>query len=404
MPIHERDLHSEEVGIETEEDATSPLVEGGRQAFITSSDWTTETLVSQLRKGNINISPRFQRREVWDRTRKSRLIESIFLNLPIPQIVLAEQKNEKSKYIVLDGKQRLLTIRQFCADPTRENDDGFDALFLANLQLLPLLNGQSYTSMQRDDQHPEMIDDFDNHTVRTVVIRNWPDADYLHRVFLRLNTGSVRLSSQELRQALEPGPFTDFLDEFATTSTPLHEALGLDGPDFRMRDNEILLRYLAFAIGAEDYRGNLKRFLDETAKTLNHDWEMQQKNVELEVLRCEDTIRRTQAVFGKEDSFSSHDGRAFQGRFNRAVFDIMTYYFRDDAVADAAMQNRNEVKRAFVRRSRDDVQFQQALTTTTKSLQATSTRFVAWADELASATGMGVEAPTRFIDHLKKRK
>lgn len=403
MPKRNSDQQIEEVGVETEEDATSALVEGGRQAFITSSDWTTETIVSQLRKGNINISPAFQRREVWDRTRKSRLIESIFLNLPVPQIVLAEKTNQPHQYIVLDGKQRLLTIRQFCADATQMPDADFEPLFLSNLQLLKQLNGRSYSSMVSDEQHSGIVDDFDNHTIRTVVIRNWPDVDYLHRVFLRLNTGSVRLSSQELRQALEPGQFTDFLDKSAIASTALQDALGIDSPDFRMRDNEILLRYLAFALDAERYGGNLKRFLDDTARSLNAHWDEKRSIIEAETALCEDTIRRTQAIFGREDSFTSHDGRAFQGRFNRAVFDIMTYFFRDESLADAAMSRRTEIKGAFVKRSNSDTHFQQALTTTTKSLQATSTRFVTWAEELTSVTGLSVEAPKRFVDHLREK-
>ena len=76
-------------------------------AVLHSSDWTVETLFSQLKRKNIDINPRFQRRDAWDSGKKSRFIESIILGLPIPQIVLAERKGERGRYIVLDGKQRL---------------------------------------------------------------------------------------------------------------------------------------------------------------------------------------------------------------------------------------------------------------------------------------------------------
>ncbi len=102
----EIEAHPDEVGVETEEDASAPSNDEIRQAFVTGSDWTTETIISQLRKGNINLNPIFQRREVWTRARKSLLIESIILNLPVPQIVLAERKDQPNTYIVLDGKQR----------------------------------------------------------------------------------------------------------------------------------------------------------------------------------------------------------------------------------------------------------------------------------------------------------
>lgn len=79
-----------------------------------------------IAKDNIDLDPKFQRRDAWDQYDKSRLIESLILGLPVPPIILAERKGVKNKYIVIDGKQRLLTLRQFSAS---ENDD-FDMLVL----------------------------------------------------------------------------------------------------------------------------------------------------------------------------------------------------------------------------------------------------------------------------------
>lgn len=83
--------------------------------MVTSTDWTTETILNQLARGNIQLNPRFQRREAWTQVRKSRFIESLFLGLPIPQLVLAEQRGRRGAYLVIDGKQRLLALRQFAA-------------------------------------------------------------------------------------------------------------------------------------------------------------------------------------------------------------------------------------------------------------------------------------------------
>ena len=89
-------------------------------AVVTASDWTTETILSQLRQGNIDLTPSFQRREAWRNDRKSRYIESLFLGLPVPQIVLAERKGRRGSYIVIDGKQRLLSIRSFGVEEAGE--------------------------------------------------------------------------------------------------------------------------------------------------------------------------------------------------------------------------------------------------------------------------------------------
>jgi hypothetical protein len=96
-----------------EQDVAEGLAPGSVAAVVSGTDWTTETIVSQLERKNIQLNPRFQRRDAWKRDRKSRFIESLIVGLPIPQIVLAESKHERGKFIVLDGKQRLLSILQF---------------------------------------------------------------------------------------------------------------------------------------------------------------------------------------------------------------------------------------------------------------------------------------------------
>ena len=71
-------------------------------AVVSGNDWTTETLINQINKGNIKLNPDFQRRDAWDKKRKSKFIESLILGLPVPQVVLAESKERRGSYIVLD--------------------------------------------------------------------------------------------------------------------------------------------------------------------------------------------------------------------------------------------------------------------------------------------------------------
>lgn len=400
MPVADSEAEHDQANRETEDDLDEGHGAEHARVHITGSDWTLETLVNQLRKGNIDLNPRFQRRGAWTDERKSRLIESIVLNFPIPQIILAEREEGSGTFIVLDGKQRLLTIRQFCADHSDERDTEYQTLALSKLKVCKHLNGHSYRTLADDPDRIRIVNAFDNYTLRAVVIRRWPEEHYLNRVFLRLNTGSVQLSSQELRQALYPGPFTDFLDDFVGNSEALHRALGLTGPDFRMRDNEIMLRYLAFASAAHKYPGNLKAFLDETSDTFNDGWSELEALVRLECHRCEVTIDATNAIFGEADSFSIWTDDGFTQRFNRAIFDIMTYCLRDPAVRDAALLTGATVKDAFIDLCEGNSRFIQALTTTTKSKRATATRFVLWADVLQQVTGCDVDVPSEFRSEL----
>lgn len=401
MPRHEEEYFPSEVGSETEVDASDISKEQIHQTFVTGSDWTTETILGQLRQGNIDLNPAFQRREVWTLNKKSALIESIILGMPIPQIVLAATREDPNAYIVLDGKQRLVTIRQFCASSDDDSDQAFTKLSLSGLKIRDDLNNISYDDLISDPTKASVLRAFNNHTIRTVVIRNWSTEDLLHKIFWRLNSGSVPLSSQELRQALYPGRFMSFLDDFAIDSRPIQLALGIDQADFRMRDNEVLLRHLAFAFDANEYPGNLKRFLDNFSDRMNKSWDESETRIQDEAEQCEEAIKATLTIFGQYDSFSTYNGTTFEGRFNRAVFDIMTYYFSDKALRNAALQNPQDVKQSFERISSTDPDFQRSLTITTKSKSATATRFTVWAAELSAVTGLEVSPPTRFSDELR---
>lgn len=212
---------------------------------------------------------------------------------------MAEDKTKKGSFLVIDGKQRLLTLRQFMA---KADDQDFKQLKLSGLKDRPDLNGMTYGALQEDADLSDELNTFENQTIRTVVIRDWKDERYLYSVFLRINTGSVQLSTQELRQALHPGPFTDYIDDFSTESVPLTSALNLSEPDFRMRDVELVLRYFAYKYFGSQYDGNLKRFLDLALKKLNGSWHVEAKQIREASLGLERALETTRTVFGQ----SSH--------------------------------------------------------------------------------------------------
>ena len=197
----------------------TPVSEDISDIISGSTDWTTDTIVKQIEKGNIELSPLFQRRDAWTEERKSLFIESLALGFPIPQIVLA-QKN--GKFIVLDGKQRLLSLMQFF---DRQNYRPFK---LRGLTILKDLNGKSYNKLEDDLNFREYLDRIENATIRTVVIKNWKNDNVLYQIFWRLNTSSVPLSPQELRGALFPGGFVDFINQESSSSEFLKDIFGLD--------------------------------------------------------------------------------------------------------------------------------------------------------------------------------
>ncbi len=183
-------------------------------AVLFNTDWTVETIFRQIAKGNINLDPKFQRREAWNDERKSKLIESILCNYPIPNVVLAEDKNHKGKYIVIDGKQRLTSISSFLSNE----------ISLEKLSVRSDLNSKKFSDLESNGT--DDISTLENYPIRTIIIRNWPNEDYLYSVFYRLNSGSLPLSPQELRKALHGGRLLEIIDDYISQSHPFKSIFG----------------------------------------------------------------------------------------------------------------------------------------------------------------------------------
>jgi len=360
------------------------------EAVVAATDWTAETIIRQLDRGNINLNPAFQRRDAWTTSRKSKFIESLILGLPIPQLVLAESKTQKGSYIIIDGKQRLLSLRQFAA---RTGDQTYMPLRLNGLEIREDLDGKILQDFETDASLVDDLRAFQNQTIRTVVIKNWPNESVLYLIFLRLNTGSVPLSPQELRQALHPGPFLTFVDEQSGQMKGLQKILNLTKPDFRMRDAELLVRYFAFRNFLADYSGNLKEFLDETCRKLNKDWPRVESRIRAQVTEMEQAFATTFRIFGDEDAFRKWDGNKYERRFNRAVFDIMMFYFWNTNISKKAVSAQKGVESDFRRLCETNSEFRSSLETTTKSIQATATRVGVWGEALARRTKTRIEIP-----------
>jgi hypothetical protein len=362
------------------------------ETVVASSDWTTATIRDQLIRENIQLNPRFQRRDAWNITRKSRFIESLILGFPVPLIVLAANNKEKGKFIVLDGKQRLLTILQFYGDSDTPNN----SFTLKDLEFLDNLNGCQYQDLKNDVNLNDFLDQLDNQTIRTIVIRNWKTESFLHKIFLRLNVENTPLSSQELRQALHPGGFINFLDDRAIESQALKKIFKSSYPDFRMRDTDILLRYVAFHYYLSDYRGDLKKFLDNACVSLNARWDQNSEEIKNIIDQFEKAVQTTINIFG-EKNFSRlwlPESATYRSQFNRAILDVMVFYFCDDLIRAAAEKNKEQVEEAFKSLFLTAVdRFKNAVLINPHTKQSTYDRFHLWGQALSKVLDINFNIP-----------
>lgn len=356
-------------------------------------DWSVQSLLEKIGT-TFDINPAFQRRDAWNGPRKSLYIESLMLGLPIPQIVLAEDRAHKGRFIVLDGKQRLVTMKQFAAP-----NENFKALSLSKLQFLTQFKGKSFAKIQKLEDGQEWIDNFLSQPVRTVVVRNWGKPAVLYQIFVRLNQYSVPLSPQELRQALFPGDFTVWINNRSAASVHIRRARRLKAPDFRMRDAEMLLRAVAFQDNLEGYTGNLRQFLDETCERGNQDWSSRAEHYELLASNCEKAIERTFIVFGG-DSFYRYEQTdktsEYIRRFNIAVFDLMCAIFSSAEISDRlTFEHASALKHAFERLCVDDQRFQDSIKATTKTEEATAGRILRYGEEVRKILNVELEVMRR---------
>jgi hypothetical protein len=353
--------------------------------FIIPSDWTVSTLRHEL-ADIIDLSPHFQRRSVWSKKAKSRFIESLVLGIPIPQILLAESSQERNRYLVLDGKQRLSTINEFFSE---EFDDG-TAFKLQGLDDLDDLNGKTWSELVQ--HHPEQARSIEATSIRTAIIRGWKKDDVLYEIFYRLNSGSVKLSPMELRMSLIRGPFVREVIRQSAECDNLQKLLGLRVADKRMKDVEVAIRHMAFQDSRIQYRGNLKLFLDEYCKLRNQDFQEGDRVSELEEL--EEVISTGMQTF-REDTFSrKYIARAdrYERPFNRAIFDVLGGSLTNKEVQAFALKQPQAFQDTFEETCRDP-EFMRFIEATTKSIEATIGRFDIWYSNIERIVGVDLPRP-----------
>ena len=368
----------EEVG-EENSDQLSVNPNNIGQAVIWGTDWTTETINTQMVKGNIDLTPKFQRRDAWNNSEKSCLIESLMLGIPVPPIILAESKTKRNTYIVIDGKQRLLSIRRFYAEKQISDSDQteeFKPLKLSGLAVLKELNGKTKNQINND-----YITNLENQAIRTVIIKNWPDEAFLYTVFLRLNTGSKKLSPQELRQALKPGDFLSYLDDATAASTTMRKMLRTKIADPRMRDIELALRFYAFKYFVTSFNGNLKEFLDYTCEQLNMRWPKEADAFKKDFSALESAIDFSYSLMENDSPFSRYSEDNSSNRFNRSIYELFSYYFSIEEIRNAIECNKADFILKF-KELNNNPEFISAVSDTTKSPVKVVARFSLFADIL----------------------
>lgn len=160
-------------------------------------------VMSMYSDGDLDIHPEFQRFYRWNDNQKSKLIESILLNIPIPSIFVAQRPD--GIWDVVDGLQRLSTIFEFMGILKNDNDKLIKPLILTETNLLPSLDKKKWKSDDDDDE--DYLTEaqqryFKRSRLNFVIIQKESDSSSKYELFQRLNTGGSSLTPQEVRNCL----------------------------------------------------------------------------------------------------------------------------------------------------------------------------------------------------------
>jgi hypothetical protein len=246
---------SEELEIITEEDDEDIDLSDRKKIDFSGKDSDIDGLYRQYQKGRLLIQPDYQRKYVWDSKKASLLIESILMNIPIPIVYLAA--TSEGKINVIDGQQRLTSIFSFI-DGKFPNDKDFK---LTGLQVLTELKNKTFKDLDEIEQN-KLLD----YSIRTITFSADSDPDLQYEIFTRLNSGSVSLNDQELRNCIYRGRFNEFIKKLAADKDFL-ALLGYEEPHSRMKDVELVLRFISFYKKTYlNYKGPMKMFFNDTMR------------------------------------------------------------------------------------------------------------------------------------------
>lgn len=304
-----------------------------------------ETCLRRLTQGTIKLNPDFQRSEIWTPEKQSQLIESLMLNIPLPMFYVSA--DEKNNYTVIDGLQRLSTIRSFILGDdyfkTREEAQKGNGFKLQNLEFWKIYQDKTFNELPVNIKNRILESEF----TFTIINPGTPE-EIRRNIFKRVNTGGLPLSSQEIRNALYSGESTKLLNELSQYPE-FKQATGDSIKSLRMEDKELILRFVAFLV--RDYTSykktiSIDTFLSDTLIIVNNiptftsrefkklteqdkDGKEQRVNIKDIIIFDRDSIKnsfekamtRSFALFG-DHTFRKSYGDNRKSQINKSLFEM----------------------------------------------------------------------------------
>jgi hypothetical protein len=263
------------------------------------------------------------------------------------------------------------------------------------------LNGKKYGELSE-----RLQDAISYFKLRTVTFKRESDPNLKFEIFERLNTGSVSLNDQELRNCIYRGPFNNLLKEMSEETDFTH-LLGLAKPDRRMKDIELVLRFAAFHHATYlNYRPPMRNFLNKEAETYRN---ISANDAKMLRVAFKNACQITRSMFDKNAFKRFYRGTEKNPgaghwepkKFNASLYDIIMYSFaREDK--NLLYQNLDSIREALIHLMTENEEFTDAIELSTSSVQSVTKRFDIWRAALQDILGIGRKESRCFSMQLKE--
>ena len=380
---------------EEEDEPIQAVVTAERKVFADPGDPEIDSLYNKSKRGKLVLQPDFQRQFVWDTKTSSRLIESVLLDIPIPTIYLSEEQD--SKEYVIDGQQRLTTFFSYIDGSF---PDGREFKLIGLKSSFSQWNKKSYKELP-----DELQDKIKYYKIRTITFRKESDKDIKFDIFERLNSGSVSLNDQELRNCIYRGRYNILLKDLSEDPDFMY-VLGLKKPDNRMRDIELALRFAAF------YHSTYLNYKPTMRLFLNNDMERYQNISDSDMKDLKNAFKNTVMII--RSLFDDHAFKRFYAgdennrnghwepkKFNASLYDVLMYQFAKED-KNKVQQNLDSIQEALIDLMTTDKEFIDSIELSTSSIQAVTKRFDKWRLTLQTILGIASKEPRCFSMKIKQ--
>lgn len=366
--VSSHEIEQEASGLEVEKEDSGEITRpfDPEKIKVRTVPIVVDQVVSRISHNEIDLAPDFQRMAgIWNDRRKSRLIESLLLRIPIPVFYVAADENET--WSVVDGLQRTSTIYDYVKD----------RFHLEQLEYLTKFNGFLYKDLPRPMQRRIS----ETQLVINVIEPGTPE-EVMFNIFSRINTGGMILNGQEIRHALHPGPVRSYLKELSETEEFLHATDRAIKTD-RMADRECVLRFLAFHIDSwKKYTANdLDGYLGISMKKINKMNSHERSSLSGDFRKA---MRAAFDIFNNDAFRKRYDlNESRRKPINKALFETWGAGLacRSDEEIEVLVTCKDKIISQFVSLMNDDSEFDAAISSSTGVPARVKKRFQA-IDEL----------------------